>query len=347
MTILSITKPDDWHIHLRDGEFLATTVAHASKRFERAIVMPNLIPPICDINQANSYRAAILAARPPETSFTPLMTLYLTDLSTTQLITQAKQSGIIWGCKLYPAGSTTHAESGVTFVEKLFPVFEKMEEVDLVLLIHGETTDPRIDIFDREAAFLENTLSPLIRRFPKLRMVLEHITTQEAVQFVQESSDNIAATITAHHLLMNRNDIFSGGIKPHHYCLPILKRRHHQDALIKAAASGESHFFIGTDSAPHPKENKESSCGCAGIYTAHAAIELYCEAFEQANALEKLEAFLSFHGPDFYQLPRNQQKITLIKEDWKVPLTYPYANTQLVPFRAGSIAHWKLLRNND
>lgn len=340
--ILTITKPDDWHLHLRDGAFLATTVSHAASQFERAIVMPNLKPPICYVTQAEKYRQTIIEVLPAGSTFQPLMTLYLTDQTTPENIQEAKKSGLIFGYKLYPAGATTHSDSGVTQFERLFPIFESMQKVGLPLLIHGEVTDSHVDIFDREARFFETTLASLVEQFPELRIVAEHITTKEAVDFISATRSNVGATITAHHLLMNRNDIFKGGIRPHHYCLPILKRQLHQEALIRAATSGSSKFFLGTDSAPHSKETKESTCGCAGIYTAHAAIPLYCEVFEQANALDKLEAFSSFHGSDFYQLPRNNTFLTLVKEDWQVPDYYPYANTQLIPFRAGETIHWKI-----
>ncbi len=347
MTKLIITQPDDWHIHLRDGEFLKTTVLHAAERFGRVIVMPNLKPPVCTVAAAKKYRDAIIACMPPSQSFHPLMTLYLTDETRVETITEAKQSGFIFGCKLYPAGSTTHSDSGVTNIEKLAPVLEKMQEVDLPLLVHGEVTDVATDIFDREALFLDKILSRFVTSYPELRIVLEHITTQEAAQFVMEQSDKIAATITPHHLLMNRNDMLVGGIKPHHYCLPVLKRRQHQEALIKAATSANPKFFLGTDSAPHTKESKESGCGCAGIYSAHAGIELYCEAFDQANSLDKLEGFASFFGADFYKLPRNSNKIQLIKQDWEVPASYPYSTSQLIPFKAKSVVSWKLMKSYE
>jgi dihydroorotase len=346
-TTLTITKPDDWHIHLRDGEFLKTTVSHAAKQFNRVIVMPNLKPPICTVPQAKEYHDSILHHVSSDKILNPLMTLYLTDHTSPTTISLARTSGFIFACKLYPAGSTTYSESGVKSLQRLYPVFERMQEVDLPLLIHGEVTHSGVDIFDREAFFIDTILSQLVHQFPNLRIVLEHATTKEATQFVLSASDKIAATITPHHLLLNRNDIFVGGIQPHHYCLPILKRSTHQEALIKAATSGNAKFFIGTDSAPHPIENKETSCGCAGVYCAHAAIELYTEAFERVNALDKLEGFCSFFGADFYQLPRNKNKISLIKEDWQVPDYYLYAQTKLVPFRAGSIIHWKLIPSYD
>jgi dihydroorotase len=343
MTSLTLTQPDDWHIHLRDGEFLTTTVSHACTQFERVIVMPNLKPPVTTVQQARIYRDAILRAAPDRATLQPLMTLYLTDLTSPETIREAKISNLVFACKLYPAGSTTHSDSGVTNWRKLYPVFETMQEVNLPLLIHGEVTDSSIDVFDREAKFIDTVLCHIVADFPRLRIVLEHITTQEAAQFVRSASHYVAATITPHHLLLNRNDLLVGGIHPHYYCLPILKRQSHQEALIAAATQGEPKFFIGTDSAPHPKEQKESDCGCAGIYSAHAAVELYAEAFDQAGALDKLEGFCSFYGADFYQLPRNQKKITLKKQDWQVPPYYQYANTQLIPFRAGTLLHWKLM----
>lgn len=342
MPTLTIIQPDDWHIHLREGKYLATTVSHAAERFQRVLVMPNLKSPIYNVNRAAFYREAILNATPNK-HFNPLMTLYLTDQTTPEEIRLAKASGIIFGCKLYPAGATTNSSFGVTNLNKLLPIFETMTQEDMPLLIHGETTDANVDIFDREAVFISNTLIPLIERFPHMRIVLEHITTKEAVDFVLNSSELIAATITAHHLLMNRNDLFMNGIRPHHYCLPVLKRRQHQDALVLAATSGSNKFFLGTDSAPHSQTSKESACGCAGIYTAHAAIELYCEVFEQMAALDRLEQFASFNGPDFYKLPRNRTKITLIKEKWQVPFAYEYANERLIPFRAGEDIEWKLI----
>lgn len=342
MMTLTITQPDDWHIHLRDGNFLATTVAHAARQFQRVLVMPNLKPPVSSLNEAKQYYQAIMAAVPAGLSLQPLMTLYLMDRTTAYDIKEAKQSQLIYGCKLYPAGATTHSDSGVTLIEKLYPVFDQMQSNDLPLLIHGEVTDNAVDVFDREARFIEVCLAPLVKTFPNLRIVLEHITTEEAVHFIEASSSFIGATITAHHLLMNRNDLLVGGIKPHHYCLPILKRRKHQEALIKAATSGSAKYFLGTDSAPHTVESKQSSCGCAGIYTSHAAMEFYCEVFEQVGALDKLEKFASFNGADFYKLPRNKNTITLVKESWQVPEFYPFGNSKLIPFRAGQSIPWKL-----
>lgn len=343
MTKLILTRPDDWHIHLRDGKFLATTVPHAAQQFARAIVMPNLKPPVVNVDQAIAYRNEILKHVPAEASFTPLMTLYLTDDTTPTIIKEAKNSGIVFGCKLYPAGSTTHSDSGVAALEKLYPVFETMEQIDLPLLIHGEAIDPQIDIFDREVSFIEDSLLPLTVKFPNLRIVLEHITTKDAVEFVNQSGPHLAATITPHHLLLNRNDLLVGGIKPHYYCLPVLKRRSDQEALVEAATSGNPKFFIGTDSAPHAKNAKETVCGCAGIYSAHAALSLYAESFERENALDKLEAFCSFYGPDFYGLPRNTSKVTLVREEWSIPPSYPFGDSELIPFRANTVLHWKLL----
>ncbi len=340
---LTIIQPDDWHIHLRDGEFLKTTTAHAAKQFRRVIVMPNLKSPITLVSQASKYRNAILKALPPGNSLELLMTLYLTDQTLPDTITLAKASGFIFACKLYPAGSTTHSAYGVKSIQRLYPVFERMQEVDLPLLIHGEIPNNEVDIFDREAKFIDIILSQLVDSFPNLRMVFEHASTKEATQFVATSSNKIAATITPHHLLLNRNDLLVGGIQPHHYCLPILKRRVHQEALILAATSGNPHFFIGTDSAPHAIETKETASGCAGVYCAHAAIELYAQAFEQAGAIDKLEGFCSHYGADFYQLPRNENCISLIKEKWRVPDFYPYGHTKLVPFLAGTFLNWKLV----
>jgi dihydroorotase len=342
MRTITLTKPDDMHIHLRDGDFLKTTVPDAAKHFQRVIVMPNLKPPISTISQAHAYRDRILAAVPESLSFQPLMTLYLTDQTIPTTIKEAKESGIIFGCKLYPQGSTYLAEAGIKKLENMYPVFAAMETFDLPLLLHGEVTDTDVDVFDRELVFIEQKLIPLVAQFPHLRIVLEHITTKQAVEYINSAHERIAATITAHHLLLNRNDLFRGGIHPHHYCLPILKRREHQQALIAAATSGDRKFFLGSDSAPHPQQYKENDCGCAGIYTAHAAIELYAEAFEAAEALPHLEAFGSFNGADFYQLPRNQTRIILQKEPWRVPLSLDYGATKLIPFRAGSLINWKL-----
>lgn len=343
MKHITITKPDDWHCHLRDGDFLSRTVADAAKQFGRIIVMPNLQPPVVNVANAQAYLRRITNFIAKDSSFKPLMTLYLTDQTTPEIIYDAKQSGIVYAVKLYPAHATTHSEHGVTNIKKLKKTLDAMQDIDLPLLIHGEVVDNDIDIFAREKVFIERALKPLTEQYPNLRIVLEHITTQDAVNFIQQASDNIAATITAHHLLLNRNDLLVGGIKPHYYCLPILKAQRHQQALINAALSGNKKFFLGTDSAPHAINKKETACGCAGIYTAHAAIELYAEFFAQHNALDKLEAFASFYGADFYKLPRNQEKITLVNEAWMVPEVLAFGNEKLVPFKAGEEIAWKLL----
>lgn len=338
---ITITRPDDWHIHLRDGASLTRTVGDAAKQFGRAIVMPNLVPPVMNTEQALAYKNRILAARPAGNSFEPLMVLYLTDNTDPAEIAKAKAAGVV-ACKLYPAGATTNSDSGVTHLQKIYPVLEAMQKEGMHFLLHGEVTDSAIDIFDREKVFIDRNLKPLTSHFPELKMVLEHITTQDAAEFVTEASANVAATITAHHLLYNRNHMLAGGIRPHYYCLPILKRNTHQQALIKAAMSGNPKFFLGTDSAPHAKDKKEAACGCAGSYTAYAAIELYAEAFEAANALDKLEGFASHFGADFYGLPRNQDQITLIKNSWQAPESLAFADTQLVPLRAGETLQWQL-----
>jgi dihydroorotase len=338
---LSFTRPDDWHIHLRDGDALIRTVGDAAQQFQRAIVMPNLVPPVMNTEQALAYKERILAARPATSTFEPLMVLYLTDNTDPAEIAKAKAAGVN-ACKLYPAGATTNSASGVTDLNKIYPVLEAMQKAGMHFLLHGEVTDSAIDIFDRERVFLERTLSQVVKNFPNLKIVLEHITTSDAAQFVTEAPANVAATITAHHLLYNRNHMLAGGIRPHYYCLPILKRSSHQEALIKAAISGNPKFFLGTDSAPHAKDKKEAFCGCAGSYTAYAAIELYAEVFEDANALDKLEAFASHFGPDFYSLPRNTDKITLIKENWQAPESLAFGQTTLVPLRAGETLRWKI-----
>lgn len=338
---ITITRPDDWHIHLRDGASLTRTVGDAAKQFARAIVMPNLVPPVMNTDQALAYKDRILAARPAGSPFQPLMVLYLTDNTDPAEIAKAKAAGVV-ACKLYPAGATTNSDSGVTNLQKIYPVLEAMQKEGMHFLLHGEVTDSAIDIFDREKVFIDRNLKPLTTAFPELNMVLEHITTQDAAEFVAESSAKVAATITAHHLLYNRNHMLAGGIRPHYYCLPILKRSSHQEALIKAATSGNPKFFLGTDSAPHAKDKKEAACGCAGSYTAYAAIELYAEAFEAANALDKLEAFASHFGADFYGLPRNQDKITLIKKPWQAPESLAFADAQLVPLRAGETLQWQI-----
>ena len=343
---LIITQPDDWHLHLRDNEALNRTVRDSSRYFSRAIIMPNLQPPVTDFNLAESYRNRILQARGEDVTFEPLMTLYLTDNTSADDIKAAKASGFIHAVKLYPAGATTNSDAGVTDLAKCSAALAEMERVQMPLLVHGEVTHADIDVFDREKVFIETVLLKLIADFPSLKIVFEHITTADAADFVWQADSNIAATITPHHLLLNRNDLLVGGIHPHNYCLPVLKRNSHQQALIKAATSGNPKFFLGTDSAPHSQQNKENACGCAGIYSAHAAIELYAEAFEQADALDKLEDFASHFGPDFYGLPRNQATITLQKESWTVPEQLPFSNDVLIPMRAGQEIHWKVTANS-
>lgn len=340
---LTLLRPDDWHIHLRDGVALQRTVADAARTFARAIIMPNLVPPVRNTTQADQYRERILAARPAQSSFEPLMVLYLTDQTSAHDIKEAKACGFVHAAKLYPAGATTNSDSGVTSLEAIYPALEAMSEVGMPLLVHGEVTRNEVDIFDREKYFIDEQLVGLVNRFPDLKVVLEHITTSDAAQFVTSASDNVAATITAHHLLYNRNHMLAGGIRPHFYCLPILKRNTHQEVLLDAAISGSNKFFLGTDSAPHAQNAKEISCGCAGCYTAYAAIELYAEAFEQRNALDKLEAFASHFGPDFYNLPRNQDTITLVREPWTVPSSFEFGEQQLVPLCAGETLNWRVL----
>lgn len=341
MQTLTLAKPDDWHLHLRDGVALAAVLPDTARQFARAIVMPNLKPPVTTTALAGAYRQRIRAALPKKSRFEPLMTLYLTDNTAAQEIEHAKASGFVHGVKLYPAGATTHSDAGVTQLSRCHAVFAAMESLGMPLLVHGEVTDANVDVFDRERVFIDTQLAPLLVRFPKLRVVLEHITTADAVKFVHNSGPNIAATITAHHLLYNRNAMFAGGMRPHYYCLPVLKRETHRAALIEAAISGNPKFFLGTDSAPHAKTAKESACGCAGMYTAHTALELYAEAFETAHALDKLEAFASFYGADFYGLPRNTAKITLEKTTWTIPLELPLGDGVLVPLRAGEELRWK------
>ena len=341
MQQLTFTRPDDWHLHLRDGALMRSIVQDTARQFARAIVMPNLRPPVTTTEQAQAYRARILAALPAGTKFEPLMTLYLTDNTTAEEIRRARQSGVIHAVKLYPAGATTNSDAGVTDIRKAYPALEEMQRCGMPLLVHGEVTDKNVDVFDREAVFIERVLIPLLRDLPQLRVVFEHITTKDAVQFVTSAPDHIAATITVHHLLYNRNAMFSGGMRPHYYCLPVLKREVHREALGKAAISGNPKFFLGTDSAPHEQHLKESACGCAGIYTAHSAIELYAEVFEQLNALDKLEAFASFYGADYYRLPRNTGKIMLSKESWRLPDSLAFGEHKLVPLRAGETVAWK------
>ena len=339
-TELVITRPDDWHLHLRDGAGMADVVLHSARRFARAIVMPNLVPPITTTKQARAYREGIIAAVPEGLDFDPLMTLYLTDETTPQEIRLANGDEHVVAVKLYPAGATTNSDSGVTDLERTLPVLEEMAELGLPLLVHGETTDGAVDIFDRERDFLDSVLDPLMRRVPDLKLVVEHITTADAVNWVLHAPPHVAATITVHHLLFDRNVIFAGGLSPHHYCLPVLKRRQHQEALLWAATSGNPRFFLGTDSAPHPRRNKEAPRGCAGIFTAHAAIELYAEVFDEAGALDRLEGFASHYGPDFYGLPRNRERIVLRRDSWRVPEHYALGDDELVPLRAGQSVAW-------
>jgi dihydroorotase len=339
---ITLTQPDDWHLHVRDGDTLNAVLAHTARQFGRAIIMPNLNPPVVTTEQALAYRGRILAAIPAGLSFEPLMTLYLTDNTPADEILRAKESNQIHGVKLYPAGATTNSDSGVTSLKHTWPALETMQQHGLPLLVHGEVTDADVDMFDREAVFIDRHLSPLCKDFPELNIVFEHITTEQGIQFVQSASKHIAGTITAHHLLYNRNALFKGGLRPHHYCLPVLKREQHREALVKAATSSNPKFFLGTDSAPHSIAAKESACGCAGIYTAHAAIELYAEAFEQVNALDKLEGFASHFGADFYGLPRNRNTIRLKKQDWEVPASYTMGEERLVPLRAGEVIGWKM-----
>lgn len=339
---IEITRPDDWHVHLRDSQILASVVEHTARRFARAIVMPNLNPPVTTVAQAMDYRKRILACVPAGLQFDPLMTLYLTQETSPADIRQAKASDGVVAVKLYPHGATTHSDAGVSDFRSIYHVLEAMEREDLPLLVHGEVTDPRVDVFDREKVFIDRHLIPLREQFPGLRIVLEHITTQDAVHFVQSSEHNLAATITAHHLLLNRNALFDGGIRPHHYCAPVLKRERHRQTLIAAATGGDPRFFLGTDSAPHPREAKQAACGCAGIFTAHAAIELYAEVFEHAGHLDRLEAFASFHGPDFYGFARNRGRLVLERRSWTVPEALPLGESVCIPLRAGQPVPWSL-----
>jgi len=341
MKTLTIARPDDWHVHLRDGEALKTTVPDISRYFGRAIVMPNLVPPVTNAKLAEEYYQRIIKESRSAT-FKPLMVLYLTDQTTAADIKEAKDSGLVVAAKLYPAGATTNSSSGVTDVANIYHVLDEMDKVGMPLLIHGEVTNDDIDIFDREQIFIDTILKPLTAKYSSLKIILEHITTKNAVDFVKQAGDNVAATITAHHLLFNRNHMLVGGIRPHYFCLPILKRNIHQQALIEAATSGSAKFFLGTDSAPHPQGAKESACGCAGSYTAHAAIELYAEVFEKENALDKLEAFASVNGPTFYNLPVSTETITLTKSSWQVPATLAFGNDQVVPIRANEDIHWQV-----
>ncbi len=341
ITSITLTRPDDWHVHLRDGAVLADVVPHTARQFGRAIVMPNLKPPVTTTAMAAAYRERILAALPAGMRFEPLMTLYLTDNTSADEIRRAVDSGFVKAVKLYPAGATTNSDAGVTDLKRCMGALETMQELGLPLLIHGEVTDADIDLFDREAVFIERVLQPLRKSLPDLRVVFEHITTKDAADYVRDAEGDIGATITAHHLLYNRNAIFKGGIRPHYYCLPVLKRETHRQALLQAATSGNPRFFLGTDSAPHPKGLKEHACGCAGCYTALHAMELYAQAFELAGALEQLEGFASFHGPDFYRLPRNADKVTLQRTDWIIPDEVRMGDATLVPLDAGQPLHWK------
>lgn len=343
LNTFTITQPDDWHLHLRDDYALSRTVPDTARCFKRAIVMPNLSPPVTHIEQALAYRQRILDARPIGSDFEPLMTLYLTDNTKPDDILAAHQTEFVKAVKLYPAGATTNSDAGVTDIRKCYSTLDAMQQVGLPLLLHGEVTDQQIDIFDREKVFIDKKLIPLLRDFPELKVIFEHITTKEAADFVAQASNNVAATITPHHLLLNRNDMLVGGVRPHYFCLPVLKRNTHQQALIAAATSSNPKFFLGTDSAPHAKHTKESACGCAGVYSAHAAIELYAEVFSANECLDKLEGFASFYGADFYGLPRNTQQITLQKTDWEVPERLAFADDSLVPMRAGETVHWKLI----
>ncbi len=343
---ITLTRPDDWHLHLRDGAAMAAVAPYSARQFHRAIIMPNLRPPVTTTAQAMAYRRRILDVLPADSNFQPLMTLYLTDNTTAEEVRRARDSGHVHAVKLYPAGATTNSDAGVTDPGKVDDTLAAMAEIGLPLLVHGEMTRNDIDVFDREKAFIDHQLAPLTERHPDLRVVFEHITTRDAVEFVHDSGPNVAATLTPQHLLFNRNAMLVGGMHPHFYCLPVLKRESHRQALIAAATSGNPKFFLGTDSAPHAKDAKESACGCAGIFSAHAAIELYATAFEQAGALNRLEGFASHFGADFYGLPRNKEQVTLVRQDWQVPDTLPFADTRgeapLVPFLAGEALHWKL-----
>ncbi|HVR94006.1 MAG TPA: dihydroorotase [Casimicrobiaceae bacterium] len=339
---LTITRPDDGHLHLRDGEMMRSVVGATARTFARAVVMPNLMPPVTTVAAAAAYRDRILAALPAGSTFAPLMTLYLTDNTPAEEIARARASGFVIGAKYYPAGATTHSDSGVTDLSQVYATLAAMEKHGLPLLVHGEVTDPDVDIFDRERVFIDRQLSRIVRDFPALKIVLEHITTTEAAQFIDAAGANVGATITPQHLSWSRNALLAGGMRPHFYCMPVLKREAHRLSLVRAATGGSPKYFLGTDSAPHARNAKESACGCAGCYSAHAAIELYAEAFDGADALERLEAFASFHGADFYGLPRNTATITLKREAWVVPATYPFGEHTVVPLRAGETMRWRL-----
>ncbi|MQM36770.1 Dihydroorotase [wastewater metagenome] len=347
METITLTRPDDWHLHLRDGDVLADVVPASARQFGRAIIMPNLTPPVTDAGKAAAYRERILRHIPPGSGFTPLMTLYLTDNTTPADIEAAAASGIVHAVKLYPAGATTNSDSGVTDLDRCDDALAAMAEAGLPLLVHGEVTTPGVDIFDRERAFLGERLAPLIGRHPRLRVVLEHVTTAAGIEFVRQGPDRLGATLTAHHLLLNRNDLLVGGIRPHHYCLPILKRERDREALLEAATSGDPRFFLGTDSAPHPRTAKENACGCAGVYSSPFAMALYAEAFEAVGALDRLEGFASHHGADFYGLPRNDSRIRLVREDTPVPATLPLAGGEIVPLRAGATVAWRVEDADD
>jgi dihydroorotase len=342
MNEITITAPDDWHCHLRDGNYLTRTVFDTATRFRRAIIMPNLKPPVTTVMQAVHYAERIRQCIPADLCFDPLLTLYLTEETPIELITEAKDTGFIVACKLYPAGATTHSAAGVKHIEKIYPVLAAMEEIGLILCIHGESIEPEIDVFDREERFIDKNLTLIMEKFPKLKIVLEHISSRAAVEFVKNASSQLAATITVHHMLLNRNDLLVGGLHPHYFCLPVVKREEDRVALIEAAISGNSKFFLGTDSAPHPVHDKESHVCAAGVYTAHAAIELYAEIFERHQSLHRLEGFASVYGARFYGLPQNQEKMTLIKSSWEVPETLTFGNDQLIPLRAKEQVHWKI-----
>jgi dihydroorotase len=343
MRTLTITRPDDWHVHLRDGDYLPDTVRDISRYFGRAIVMPNLVPPVSEVDQAREYRDRIISLVPDTSCFSPLMTLYLTDETSEETVVQASQSEFAKAFKLYPAGATTNSEAGTRVIENLYPIFEAMQKYSMPLSIHGEVTDSEVDIFDRESVFIEKYLQPIVSSFPGLKIIFEHITTKQAVDFVHQAPDLVAATITAHHLLFNRNDLLAGNLRPIYYCLPVLKRGEHQQALLSAATSGNTRFFLGTDSAPHPRDAKENACGCAaGSYTAHAAIELYAEAFDSVGKLDKLENFASHRGSDFYGLARNSDTITLSKQSWDVPASLSFGPDELIPIRASGQVHWRV-----
>jgi dihydroorotase len=341
---LRIRRPDDWHLHLRDGAGLRSVVPLTAAQFARAIVMPNLKPPITTTGQAVAYRRRILEALPEGMKFEPLMTLYLTERTEPAEVDRARASGQVHGFKLYPAGATTHSDAGVTDIRKVDAVLARMSELGVVLQVHGEVTDPNVDVFDREARYIEAVLAPVVDRFPRLRVVFEHITTREAVEFVRQARAGVGATITPQHLLMNRNALFTGGIRPHHYCLPVLKTELDRRALLDTIASGDARFFLGTDSAPHAQQTKEAACGCAGIFSAHAALELYAEAFDAADALSKLQGFASEHGAAFYGLPYNEGTVTLVKESWEVPAAYPFGSDEVVPLRAGERMQWRVVQ---